>query len=99
MSKLISGRFLLLMLLLMLLLLITPVAVWAESDIKITVTDPTRQGGVFYEGATVNEGTTVNTVLSSPQVSHGENKVLGTLRITGKKGIAEPVQQGNRVMV
>ena len=92
-SKLLRGRLLLSIMVALLLSVTIPATVWADSDIKITVTDPNRGGGVF------NEGTTVNTVFSSPKVSNGENRVLGTLRISGKKGIAVPLQQGNRVMV
>lgn len=82
------------MILVIVLLSVTiPNVVWADSEMKITVTDPDHGSGVF------NEGTTVNTVLSTPKVNFGENRVLGTLRISGKQGISEPVQQGNKVMV
>ena len=93
MNKLKSGKLLLSILLITLSLVVIPTAVLADSDIRINVSDPTRKGEAVYEG------TTVNTVLSSPNVSNGENRVLGTLRITGKKGIAVAVKKGNRVMV
>jgi len=75
------------------LLIITPALSQADTDIKINVCDPTSTGEVKYEG------TTVNTVLDTPTVSFGENRKLGTLRITGKQGVDVPLRPGNRVMV
>jgi len=65
----------------------------AASDIVVTVSDP---GSI---GEKTSEGNTVNTVMSTPTVSFGENRVLGTLRITGKKDVSVPVKPGNKVMV
>lgn len=66
---------------------------YADSDIAITVSDPDSGS------EKIHEGNTVNTVLSTPKVSFGDNRVMGTLRITGKKDIAIPVKPGNKVMV
>ncbi|MGE5421989.1 MAG: S-layer homology domain-containing protein, partial [Ignavibacteriales bacterium] len=56
-------------------------------------TDPTRQGVDVYEGNTVNNA------LSVPVVTYGDNRTLGTLRVTGKQGIVVPVRPGNQVKV
>ncbi|OPX89907.1 MAG: Cellulosome-anchoring protein precursor [Pelotomaculum sp. PtaB.Bin104] len=66
---------------------------FADSDIAITVSDPDSGG------EKIHEGNTINTVLSTPNVSFGDNRVMGTLRITGKKDISIPVKPGNKVMV
>lgn len=70
-----------------------PAVSWAESDIKISVSDPDKTGQVQYTGSTVN------TVLDTPTVPFGANRVLGTLRISGKKGIDMPIKPGNKVKV
>lgn len=70
-----------------------PVPVYAEGDITILITDPTRKGVDVYEGNTVNNA------LSVPVVTYGDNQTLGTLRVTGKQGIGVPVRSGNQVKV
>lgn len=77
----------------LMMLLVVPFTSWASTDIKISVTNPEKNGEVNYEG------TTVNKVLGTPTVFFGENRVLGTLRITGKEGVATPIRPGNKVMV
>ncbi|WP_422698352.1 S-layer homology domain-containing protein [Desulfotomaculum nigrificans] len=77
----------------LLLWLAIPAASWAETDIKISVSDPDKKDQADYIG------TTVNKVLDTPTVSFGENRVLGTLRITGKEGIDTPIKPGNKVKV
>jgi hypothetical protein len=76
----------------MILLLNTPTL--ADTDIKITICDPDR-----INADSPQEGNTINTVLSSPSISYGENRELGTVQITGKPGIAIPVQEGQKMMV
>lgn len=73
--------------------LVIPTAAQAGGHIIITVTNPDHNGKGDYIG------NTVNTVLSTPNVSFGENRVLGTMRITGKKNITTPVKQGDKVKV
>lgn len=68
--------------------------VLADTDIKITICDPDR---INADGP--QEGNTINTVLSSPSISYGENRELGTVQIIGKPGIAIPVQEGQKIMV
>jgi len=78
---------------LLLILLSVPSIAFAYNDIAVTVSDPDR------EGEEVREGTTVNTALSVPKVLFGDNRVVGTLRITGKENVSVPLSPGNRVMV
>lgn len=72
---------------------LVPAIAWANTDIKITISDPSKVGKNPYQG------TIVNTALSTPTVSFGENRALATLRITGKHGIAKPLQPGDKIMV
>ena len=72
--------------------LFVPTATWA-ADVKISVSDPEKTQGLNHSG------NTVNTVLATPTVTIGENRVLGTLRITGKEGIDLPLRPGNKVRV
>ena len=69
-----------------------PTATWA-ADVRISVSDPEKTQGQSHSG------NTVNTVLDTPTVTIGENRVLGTLRIAGKEGIDIPLHPGNKVMV
>lgn len=62
-------------------------------DFSINVSDPDRPGQNDYEGSTINS------VLSVPSIHLGDNQVLGTLRITGKKEINVPLSEGNKVMI
>lgn len=71
-----------------------PAQVLANTDIKLTICDPD-----YINEGDPQEGNTVNTVLSSPSISHGENKELGTVQIAGKPGIAIPVQEGQKLLV
>ena len=74
--------------------LFAPGMVFASTDISITVTDPARnQGSQWYSGITVS------TVHTQPLVSMGDNRVLGTVRITGKQDVSVPFQSGNKVMI
>ncbi len=76
------------------LVLFVPQSVQAETDLVISISDPDKpKGEVNYEG------NTINTVLSQPVVSYGENRELGTVRISGKAGIAVPVSPGQKIMV
>jgi hypothetical protein len=76
------------------LALILPQSVQAETELVINICDPDKpKGAVDYEG------NTINTVLSQPEVSYGENRELGTVRITGKPGIVVPVSPGQKIMV
>lgn len=94
MLRLLNFKTFYLCLLVLVFALSAPSMVFANTDIVISVKDPTRdQGGEWYEG------TTVNTVLSQPVVNIGDNRVLGTLRITGKQGVSVPLQPGNKVMI
>lgn len=76
------------------LFLNSPVQVLADTDIKLTIGDPD-----YIDKEDSQEGNTVNTVLTSPIISHGENKELGTVQITGKPGIAIPVREGQKLMI
>ncbi len=73
--------------------LLIPAAANASGDITISITDPTRQGVQVYEGNTVNNA------LSVPVITYGDDRTLGTLRVTGKAGISVPVREGNQVKV
>lgn len=77
----------------MVIWLLVPASAYADGDIVISITDPTRQGAQVYEGGTVNNA------LSVPVITHGDDRTLGTLRITGKSGISVPVLEGNQVKV
>ncbi len=72
-----------------------PGAATAETDIKISICDPDRPQIPGQQ----QEGNTVYSVLSSPQVGYGENRELGTVRAAGKPGIAIPVAQGKKVKI
>lgn len=73
--------------------LVAPAAAGAEGNIVIKVSDPDAKAGENYEG------NTINSVLSTPTVAYGDNRIMGTLRITGKKDISVPLSPGNKVMV
>ncbi len=73
--------------------LFAPAAAGADSNIVIKVSDPDARAGENYEG------NTINSVLSTPTVTYGDNRIMGTLRITGKKDISVPLRPGNKVMV
>ncbi len=73
--------------------LFAPAAAGADSNIVIKVSDPDARAGENYEG------NTINSVLSTPTVTYGDNRIMGTLRITGKKDISVPLRPGNKVML
>ncbi|MDD3365285.1 MAG: S-layer homology domain-containing protein [Syntrophomonas sp.] len=74
--------------------LLSPQSVEAETDLVISISDPDKP-----KGEVNSEGNTINTVLSQPVVSYGENRELGTVRISGKPGIAVPVSSGQKIRV
>lgn len=73
--------------------LFLPTVAFADGNIVISVSDPDARVGENHEG------NTVNSVLSAPTVTYGDDRVLGTLRITGKKDISVPLAPGNKIMV
>ncbi|MFZ5642939.1 MAG: S-layer homology domain-containing protein [Bacillota bacterium] len=73
-------------------LLSVPGIASADTDIKVLITIPGRSGEEVYEG------TTVNTAQSTPVVYYGDNRSLGTLRVSGKKDISNPIKNGDRIM-
>lgn len=87
-------EFIVFVILLVLVVFHLPDLVLADTDIKITICDPDHLGQKELQ-----EGNTINTVLSAPSVSYGENKILGTVQITGKPGIKIPVPEKQKVMV
>ncbi len=76
------------------LFLNSPAQVLADTDIKLIICDPD-----YINEGDPKEGNTVNAVLSAPSISHGENRELGTVQITGKPGIAIPVHEGQKLMI
>lgn len=77
----------------LILIFVMPLFALADTDIKIVINDPDR-ADVSGQG-----GNTVYSVLSAPQVGFGENRELGTMRATGKPGIAVPVARGQKVQI
>lgn len=77
----------------LILIFVMPLFAFADTDIKIRINDPDRSD------VSGQEGNTVYSVLSAPQVGLGENRELGTMRATGKPGIAVPVAQGQKVQI
>lgn len=77
----------------LLIWLFLPAAAFADGNVVITVSDPDARAGVNHNG------NTVNSVLSTPTVTYGEDRIMGTLRITGKKDISVPLAPGNKIMV
>lgn len=75
-------------------LLALPGMAAAETEIRVTIDDPDHPHPNGQQ-----EGNTIYNVLSSPQVSYGENRELGTVRASGKPGIAVPVRQGQKVRI
>ncbi|PKM78036.1 MAG: S-layer homology domain-containing protein [Firmicutes bacterium HGW-Firmicutes-15] len=84
-------------------ILLIPQSVMAETELVIRISDPDKPEGINNpdkpEGGVTSEGNTINTVLSQPVVSYGENRELGTLRISGKPGIAVPLSPGQKIMI
>ncbi|MEN6351764.1 MAG: S-layer homology domain-containing protein [Syntrophomonas sp.] len=76
----------------LIILLLSPGTAFA-GDFSIRVSDPDQPGQQDYQGSTVNS------VLSVPSIRFADNQVMGTLRITGKKGIDVPLSEGNKVMI
>ena len=85
---------------LMLLFLGLPASSLAAGDILLTISDPDLAGSsVASNDADKNSaGAAVNSALSIPVVTFGDNKALGTFRITGKDGVA-PLAPGNKIKV
>lgn len=79
-------------LIMFLILLLSPGKAFA-GDFSIRVSDPDLPGLQDYQGSTVNS------VLSVPSIRFADNQVMGTLRITGKKGIDVPLSEGNKIMI
>ena len=73
--------------------LAAPTGSYANGPIGLTVSDP------LAKGEQKGDGTTINTVLTVPTVTYGDNKEMGTLRITGKEWLAMPLAPGARIMV
>lgn len=67
--------------------------VLADTNIRVTVSDPDNPSPA------VNEGNTVTTAGEAPTVTIGDNQVLGALSVTGKPGIQMPVGVGNRIKI
>lgn len=76
----------------MMMTMFYPGIVQADTSLKVNICDPDHP-----EGA--GEGNTVNNVLSTPTVNAGSNRELGTVRISGKPGIAVPLQVGQKIML
>ncbi|NPV92995.1 MAG: S-layer homology domain-containing protein [Firmicutes bacterium] len=76
------------------LLLCFPAAALAEGGFSIDVSDPDSTAGVDNY-----IGSTVNTALSVPRVGFGDERALGTLRITEKTGAEASVSEGNKVKI
>lgn len=64
----------------------------ADTILEATLSDPDQP----KESGT-GQGNTINTVLSAPTVAPGVNQELGTIRVTGKPGIAVPLQTGQKI--
>jgi len=65
--------------------------VLADGDIRVTISDPDHLGAVG--------GYSIATASETPTVSAGENRVLGTLTVTGKTGVEVPVEVGDRIKI
>ncbi|MDD4802765.1 MAG: S-layer homology domain-containing protein [Syntrophomonas sp.] len=76
-------------------LVLLPQSVLAETELIITISDPDKTAADTVDC----EGNTLNTVLENPVVSYGDNRKLGTVRISGKPGIAVPVSPGQKIKV
>lgn len=70
-----------------------PDLVQADTNLKVNISDPD------HPGPGTSEGNTINSVLSTPTVSSGANREFGTIRISGKPGIAVPIQVGQKIML
>ncbi|MDD3879663.1 MAG: hypothetical protein PHP26_06700, partial [Syntrophomonas sp.] len=77
------------------IMLFSPTRVLADTDIKVRICDPDR----INDEGDLQEGNTINQVLSAPTVSYGENRELGTVQITGKAGVAVPLSAGQKIML
>lgn len=66
--------------------------VLADVDIRVTISDPDHPG--MKSG-----GYTTAVASDTPTVSAGENRVLGTITITGKPGVEAPVKVGDRIKI
>lgn len=80
--------------LMLLWLFLCPGLAAAQADISISISDPDIPAGAGQQ-----EGNTIYSVLSSPQVTFGEDRELGTVRAIGKPGVAIPVPQGKKVKI
>jgi len=75
-------------------LLVLPGTARAEGDIRISIT------GISQDGTEISgEGATIYTVQEVPTVHPGDDRTLGTLRVTVKPGYENLVWQGARVRV
>lgn len=90
---LIQSKKFLLWVVVLLIWLFLPAAAFADGNITVTVSDPDTQAGEKLEG------NTVNSILFKPTVTYGDNRIMGTLRITGKEGISMPLTPGQKIMV
>lgn len=80
----------------LLCVLLVPAPGSAAGDIGIAVSDPDHETGSDGESYI---GNTVNSILFVPTVTYGDNKVMGTLRITGRDDVDVPVQPGNKIKI
>lgn len=79
----------------LMMILVMPLLAFADTDIKIQINDPDQPAPDVIS----QEANIVYTALSSPQVSRGDNRELGTLRVTGKSGVTVPIAQGKKIQI
>ncbi len=79
----------------MLWLLAVPCMAMAGTDISVTICDPDKPQVIGRQ----QEGNLVYSALNAPQIVYGRNRELGTIRATGKPGIAVPVKQGQKIKI
>ncbi len=87
-------KYLLLGGLVLLWILALPSMAMAGTDISVNICDPDKP-----QIAGQQVGNTVYSVLSSPQLTYGSNRELGTIRVSGKAGVAVPVQPGQKIKI
>jgi len=73
-------------------LLVAVQPVLADVDIRVTISDPDHPG-------VQSGGYTTAVASDTPTVSAGDNRVLGTITITGKPGVEAPVKVGDRIKI
>lgn len=67
----------------------------AGTDFLINICDPDKP----QVSGKAQQGNTIYTVLNPTNISYGRNQELGTVRVSGKPGVAAPVQMGQKIRI